>query len=209
MATTLYLLRHGATEANLEAPNRLQGVRSDPPLAPLGVRHAELTRDFLAIRPVDQVFSSPLRRAMQTACIISGSRDVPLHAAEVLIECDVGRWEGLSWEAIRAQDVELYRRFMADPAHDGYPGGESFQQVANRVCPWLDRLLEEHAGQSLVIVSHHVVLRVYLAGLMGLPPSRARQVKLDNCGISTVVRQEGHTRLVTLNATVHLHGVAA
>ena len=66
MRTILYLLRHGATEANLAKPARLQGRRLDPPLAKLGVRQAEATRDFLAIRPIDQCYSSPLRRAMQT-----------------------------------------------------------------------------------------------------------------------------------------------
>src|SRR6266852_199035 len=64
MRTILYLLRHGATEANLANPARLQGRRLDPPLAKLGVRQAEATRDFLAIRPIDQSYSSPLRRAM-------------------------------------------------------------------------------------------------------------------------------------------------
>ena len=71
MRTILYLLRHGATEANLAHPPRLQGRRLDPPLAKLGVRQAEATRDFLAIRPIDHCYSSPLRRAMQTASIVA------------------------------------------------------------------------------------------------------------------------------------------
>ena len=65
MRTVLYLLRHGATEANLARPARLQGRRHNPPLARVGVRQAELTRDFLAVRPIDHCFSSPLLRAAQ------------------------------------------------------------------------------------------------------------------------------------------------
>src|SRR5438128_9943386 len=70
MRTILYLLRHGATEANLAKPARLQGRKLDPPLAKLGVRQAEATRDFLAIRPIDYCYPSPLRRAMQPPAIV-------------------------------------------------------------------------------------------------------------------------------------------
>src|SRR5262249_17422880 len=65
MRTVIYLLRHGATEANLAQPPRLQGRRQDLPLAEIGIRQAELTRDFLAVRPIDHCYSSPLLRAMQ------------------------------------------------------------------------------------------------------------------------------------------------
>ncbi len=209
MAATLYLIRHGATEANLRAPYVLQGQRSNPPLADMGVRQAELTRDALAIRPLVAVYSSPQKRALQTARILAAPRGLPVLPVDALSECDVGRWEGLSWQAIREQDAEAFRLFSEDPGVHGYPEGETFQQVAQRVGPFLDRLLNEHAGETFVVVSHHVVNRVYLAGLLGLPPSQARQVKLDNCGISIVVRDKEETRVVTLNATFHLLGIAA
>ena len=65
--TILYLIRHGATEANLAKPARLQGRRHNPPLARVGIRQAEATRDFLAVRPIDRCYTSPLLRAVQTA----------------------------------------------------------------------------------------------------------------------------------------------
>jgi broad specificity phosphatase PhoE len=71
MKTVLYLIRHGATAANLSSPPVLQGRRHNLPLTDLGTRQAEITRDFLAIRPIDFCYSSPLRRAMQTASIIA------------------------------------------------------------------------------------------------------------------------------------------
>ena len=67
MKTVLYLLRHGATEANLMTPPKLQGRGQNLPLARLGIRQAEATRDFLAIRPIDRCYSSPMLRALQTA----------------------------------------------------------------------------------------------------------------------------------------------
>jgi broad specificity phosphatase PhoE len=207
--TVLYLIRHGATEANLARPARIQGRAHNPPLARLGVRQAEATRDFLAIRPIDHCYTSPLLRAVQTASLVAAPHGLSPIALEELTECDVGRWEGLDWQAIRDLDADGYRRFHADPAEFGYPGGESFRTVYDRVIPAIKGLLERHRGESVLVVAHHVVNRVYLADLLGLALGQARQVKLDNCGISVVVRDGDETTVGTLNAAFHLQGVAA
>ena len=209
MRTYLYLIRHGATEANLAQPARLQGRRHNPPLARLGVRQAEATRDFLAIRPIDHSYCSPLLRAVQTAAIVAAPHGLSPQPLEELTECDVGRWEGMDWQSIRYLDAEAYHRYMANPAEHGYPGGESFRDVYERVSTAIEELLDAHAGESILVVGHHVVNRTYLAGLLGLTPDQARQVTLDNCGISVVVRESGATAVSTLNAAFHLQGVAA
>lgn len=209
MRTILYLIRHGATEANLARPARLQGRRHDPPLAAAGIRQAEATRDFLAIRPIDHCYCSPLQRAVQTATLVAAPHGLEPILLPALTECDVGRWEGLDWQTIRQQDPEAYQRFMTDPARHGYPGGESFADVQRRATACLEELLAQHPGKALLVVGHHVINRTYLAGLLGLPPDRARSVKLDNCGISVVVHEEGVSTVSTLNAAFHLQGMAA
>jgi broad specificity phosphatase PhoE len=209
MKAYLYLIRHGATEANLARPPRLQGRRHDPPLARLGVRQAEATRDFLAGRPFDVCYSSPLLRAVQTAAIIAAPHGLSPQPHPELTECDVGRWEGLDWQTIRSLDAEAHHHFMADPGQYAYPGGESFGDVHRRAAPALEELLTRHAGGSILVVAHHVVNRTYLAGLLGLAPGQARQVTLDNCGISVIVREGNETSLCTLNAAFHLQHLAA
>jgi broad specificity phosphatase PhoE len=209
MQTVLYLIRHGATEANLAKPPLLQGRQINPPLARVGIRQAEATRDFLGIRPIDHCYCSPLLRAVETAAIVAAPHRLSPIPLEALTECDVGRWEGLDWVTIRNRDAEHYQRFMAHPADHGYPGGESFADVYVRASAALEELLNQHAGQALLVVGHHVVNRTYLAGLLGLPPNQARQVRLDNCGISVVVREGEETTVSTLNAAFHLQGVAA
>lgn len=209
MKTVLYLIRHGATEANLARPPVLQGRRYNPPLAPLGIRQAEATRDFLAIRPIEHCYCSPLRRAVQTATIVAAPHGLSPIPLDALIECDVGRWERLDWETIRSRDSDAYRQFQENPAVHGYPDGESFLDVHQRVQAALEKLLTKHAGQAMLIVGHHVVNRTFLAGLLGLLPEQARQLELDNCGISVVVREGERTTVNTLNAAFHLQGVAA
>jgi broad specificity phosphatase PhoE len=209
MKTILYLIRHAATEANLARPARLQGRRQNPPLARLGVRQAEATRNVLAIRPLDHCYCSPLLRAVQTATIVAAPHGLVPQPLEALAECDIGRWEELDWQTIRQVDAEAYRRFMADPAEAGYPGGESLADVHNRASAAIEELLTRHAGQAILVVAHHVVNRTYLAGLLGLSPRQARQVMLDTCGISVVVRDGDTTTVNTLNAAFHLQGLAA
>jgi broad specificity phosphatase PhoE len=148
-------------------------------------------------------------RAVQTAAIVAAPHGLAPIPLESLTECDVGHWEGLDWQTICARDGEHYRRFMTDPAAHGYPDGESFADVYQRVCGAIEELLTLHAGRALLVVGHHIVNRTYLAGLLGLTPAQARQVSLDNCGISVVVRQGKETSVTTLNAAFHLQGVAA
>jgi broad specificity phosphatase PhoE len=205
----LYVIRHAATEANLARPPRLQGVRHNPPLARLGVRQAEATRDFLAGRRIDRCYCSPLLRAVQTATIVAAPHGLAPEPILELTECDVGRWEGLDWQSIRYLDSESYWKFMSHPAEHGYPGGESFADVQRRTAPVFEELLTKHDGEAILVVAHHIVNRTYLAGLLGLTLDQAKQVTLDNCGISVVVREEGQTVVTTLNAAFHLQGVAA
>ena len=208
MRTTLYLIRHAATPANLQKPAKLQGCRTNPDLHSVGVRQAAATRDFLAIRPIEVVYSSPLRRALQTAEIIAGPHNLTPVTVDGLTECDVGAWEGRSWEEIRQAEPDNYARYHADPSVNGYRGGENFRQVYDRSARAIDEILTRHAGSTVVVVSHHIVNRTYLAGVLGLGPARARAVSLDNCGISIIHRDPGKTTVATLNAAFHLQGVA-
>lgn len=209
MRTILYLLRHGATEANLAQPPRLQGCRQDWPLARLGLRQAERTRDFLAARTLDACYCSPLLRAMQTASIIAAPHEVSPLVHQGLVEADVGQWEGLDWETIRHQDGERYHKFLANPAVHGFPGGETYADVYRRASATLEELWQRHHGQAILVVSHHIVNRTYLAGLLGLPMEQACLVSVDNCSISVAVRIDNQTTIQTLNTTFHLQGLAA
>jgi broad specificity phosphatase PhoE len=197
----MYLVRHGATEANLAKPARLQG-RSDVPLAALGVRQAEATRDALSHLRFAAAYTSPLLRARHTAEIIAPYlMPTPLDAIR---ECDVGHWEGLDWNAIRGDHPEAYAKYMADPSSHGYPGGETFADVLARTTPAFAELFRKHAGNSFLVVSHHVVNRTYLAATLGLPHQAGRVVALDNCGVSVVVQTANRTRVKMWNATMHL-----
>ena len=143
-------------------------------------------------------------RATQTAAIVAAPQGLCPEPVEALAECDVGRWEGLDWQTIRHLDADAHRHFTLDPATHGYPGGESLADVHRRVAPALERLLARHSGESLLVVTHQVVLRVLLAGLLGLPLCRARDLCFDNASLSVVSSDASHTTVLAVNDITHL-----
>jgi len=201
----LFLVRHGATDENLAMPYRLQGQRVDPPLNELGRRQAERAAAVLQGRPLAVAYSSPLQRARQTAEILASPHGLPVRVVDELIECDVGKWEGMSWEQVRQRYPEAFGRFMADPARFPYLAGESFQDVHDRAMPKLRELVAQHEAGDLLVVTHNIVGRVLLAGVLGLPLRNARALKLDNCGISVLAIDGSNTLSVqTINSAFHL-----
>jgi len=204
--TLLYLIRHGATDANLRKPYLLQGQHSDLALSPTGRRQAESAAGVLDGCAVRAVYSSPLRRARDTAEIVAARQHIPVQSIDGLTECNVGEWEGLSWQEVRQRDPLYLATFEADLANVPYRNGESFQLVQDRAVPTIDRLVRECRG-NLAVVTHNIVGRVFVAHVLGLPIAQARRIRLDNGGISIFSYTDQSPRLVTLNTVLHLDSV--
>ncbi len=200
----VFLVRHGATEINLMAPPVLQGSGGDFPLCELGRWQAARVRDTLRDLRLCAIFSSPLRRAMETAQIIAEPHGLPVQPIPELREVDVGRWEGKSVREIAESEPDYYALFQKDPATHGYPEGESFADVERRVVPAMAGLFDRHPRGDFVVVWHNTVGRVYLAHLLGLGSSRAKRVVLSNGGISVLRRRHGQIEPLTINSCLHL-----
>jgi len=202
--TWLFLVRHGATEANESRPYVLQGRYMDLTLSEAGQQQAESVGRFLSGFAIRRVFSSPLRRAIETAKAIAKPHGLTIQTLDALTECDVGRWEGKDWDSIMRDDPEAYQRFRDDPATHPYVGGETYADVLTRVRPALKHLLDRHAGETIVVVAHNVVNRVFLSELLGVELRRASQIPQTNACVN-IIRQRGdEIKLLTLNGIFHL-----
>ena len=202
--TILYLVRHGATPSNEEKPQRLQGAGVDGSLSPLGERQADQVANFLAAIPLDAVFSSPLKRARETAQRIASRQNLDVSIVAGIQEVSVGRWERLDWATIEREFPVEYRQFVEDSATHGYLGGESYNDVAARISPVFDQLLADNAGKRIAIVAHSVVNRTWLATLLGAPLREAKELPQDNCCINVIRYRNGHAKLLTLNSHFHI-----
>jgi broad specificity phosphatase PhoE len=199
-STTVLLVRHGATAANVCRPHLLQGRRPDSELIDLGKEQAGAVARALRRFPVVRVYMSPLKRARQTATIIADHLEVETVVEEGLIEADVGEWSGLSWPEVERRWPEEYRAFGEDAEREGYLGGENMGQVRDRVWKVLDRLGEGHEREVVAVVAHGVVNRVVLAEAMRLPLRYARRIPQDNGAYNTLELRNGKVEVKTVNA---------
>lgn len=200
----MYLLRHGATANNLADPPLLQGRGVDLKLSAAGRQQAVCAAELLAAQRLGAVYSSPLIRARQTAGIIADPHGLAVQLVSAIEEVDVGRWEGRSWKEISRTEPEPYRKFIADSATHGYLGGENMNQVLERCAPALNALMQQHLGAEIAVSAHNVVNRVYLASLLGIPISRARELNQDNCGVNVIRFRSDEVKVLSLNSTFHL-----
>jgi broad specificity phosphatase PhoE len=163
----------------------------------------------LAATSLSAVYSSPMRRALETARAIAAHCRLDVVVRDELIECNVGNWEGLSWDGIREQFQKEYENFQRDPSRFPYLGGETYSDVARRAMPVLEQLLQQHGGQHFAVVAHNIVNRVSVATFLGLDLSRAKEIHQANGGVNVIRREGDRRQLVTLNSAFHLEGVGA
>lgn len=200
----LLLVRHGTTDSNVRIPYILQGSGVDLSLNENGRRQAVCVGEFLKTTSVQHVYASPLKRASETASFIAKHHSLTVQPIPEIVECDVGLWEGKDWGTIEREHPEAYRLFHDDPATNPYLGGESYSDVLRRSLPIFDRLLQQHVGETIVVVAHNIVNRAYAAHLLGLELRKAKSLAQDNCCINVIQNREGQGSLVTLNSLFHL-----
>jgi probable phosphoglycerate mutase len=159
----IYLTRHGETEWNRE--KRMQG-RMDSPLTEWGKKQALLLAQRLADQSFDAVYSSPSPRAVQTAEIIRGERGIVIQQDPALFEMDLGSWEGKTQMEVQEAEPERYRLFWEDPTAFVPDHGEDFATIERRVVSFLSKLSTKHQNETVLIVSHAVVVKILLCHVM-------------------------------------------
>ncbi|MGO4615454.1 bifunctional RNase H/acid phosphatase [Nocardia sp. 2YAB30] len=179
--TRLLLLRHGQTELSLQ---RRYSGRGNPPLTALGREQAARAAKMLAAKgDIAAVASSPLGRARETADAAATALGVPVTVLDGLIETDFGAWEGLTFLEAAQRDPELHARWIGDPAIAA-PGGESFDQVRERVDAARRDLVGLYPGANVVVVSHVTPIKTLLQLALGVGPSLLYRLHLDLASFS-------------------------
>jgi alpha-ribazole phosphatase/probable phosphoglycerate mutase len=171
----MILLRHGEPEAS--ARGRCYG-ELDVGLSDEGRAQAASLR----IEPVEAVYCSPRRRALETARIVKPDMDPRIDPA--LREIDFGRFEGLSYDEAAALDPELYAKWMSSPTEVTFPGGESWPILRDRVRQFAARIRKLH--DKVLIVAHGGPLRALLAEALGLPDAHIFRIDQKFAGLSII-----------------------
>ncbi|WP_290650911.1 histidine phosphatase family protein [Aquisalimonas sp.] len=164
-STWVDLLRHGQPEGG----QRYRGHQDDP-LSHVGweqMRAAVGARDRW-----DAVITSPLLRCRAFAQAIADERGIPLHVEPAFKEISFGRWEGLKAEEILARDGDRLAAFWSDGDANPPPGGEELGAFHARVAGAWARWTERLWGQHVLLVAHGGVIRMIVAEVLEVPPTR-------------------------------------
>jgi broad specificity phosphatase PhoE len=180
--TRIILVRHGETEWN--RVERFRG-RADVPLNGTGLLQAQATGRRIADewRPV-AIYSSPLLRAVRTAEAVAWHFDLRVEVHPGLIDIDYGEWQGLTPAEAKERWPEVVDAWYNAPHTAHIPGGETLDDLRARGLKTVNELSMLHRGQTIALVSHTVVNRIILLGVLGLGNDHFWRLSQDTCAIN-------------------------
>ena len=188
----LYLIRHCEPEG---ARGRFIG-RSDPGLSVEGRAHASRLAEALEGVGFSRIVSSPLARARESAAPLFDRLGLAPEIDAALVECDFGRWDGLSWDEVSERWPDDSREYLRDPAGFTFPGGEGSGALRARVMPTVRSLVPDEGAPPVAVFSHCGPIMTAVAEIMGCPSDGYLRVRIDY-GSASVFEPAGARVLVT------------
>lgn len=206
----IYMIRHGETDWN--KTRRLQG-QVDIPLNEFGRKLARETAPALLDVPFDVVYTSPLKRAKETAKIVIGDRRIPIIEEPRIMEMGFGEYEGLicKGDGFNIPDPEFRNFFLAPKKYHPPKGGESFEQLSERLDEFLQELYQNRKLQNkTILLSTHGAALCGILRLMKNAPMEeywGRGVH-KNCAVSVAEEQEGKVAILEEGVVYYREQVA-
>jgi probable phosphoglycerate mutase len=202
----LLLIRHGLP-VRISREENVAGDPADPPLAPDGHQQARLAAEWLRPEPIDAVYASPLRRAVETATPIAAALGTEMIIRDDLAEWDRDSEEYLHVEELRATNDPIWHALARS---DLGALGIDVHAFRARVVGAIDAIAAEHPSQRVAVVCHGGVINTYTGDVIGLGTDRTLWFSPDYAGISNIkVSSSGIRSIATLNETQHLRAAAS
>lgn len=199
--TEIVMVRHGETELNREGIFR---GRLDVALNERGRLQAEWVAAALAGEPLDAVYTSPLRRAVDTATAVASAHGLSPIPDEAFNNIDLGAWQGRKKSEVEADEPALWDLWIRDPERLEIPGGETLARVRERATARARTLADLHGGGRFAVVSHRSVLKLLAGALLGFERDSFWRFYLDNAAYSVIGRRDDEYVLLRWNENCHL-----
>lgn len=200
----IVLIRHGSTAWNEQ--ERFRGL-AEIELSETGKQQAIATAERIASLPVSEIYTSPIGRALETARIIASPLNLKVKSLPALGDINFGELQGLSFPEAEAKYSKIYSQWQHSPQLVKFPGGESLTEVRIRASNALDEIIQTLTEETVVLVSHRVVIGLLIAHYLGLEDSQFRQIEQKPCAINIFQKQKNHFYAILLNETCHLRNL--
>lgn len=203
--TRIYLIRHGESEGNAK---RIYLGHTDLGLSPLGRRQAERTAEELSDVPFSCIYSSDLKRALETAEPHARLHSLFVKPCERFRELFLGDWEGALIDDLEKTE-EFTIGWRENFGNFTIPGGECVAEGAERIFKALSEIGEAHNGETVAVVFHAGVLRSFWAKMTELPREKwASGVPFpQNASYSIVEYENGRFTPIKYSVSEHLSGL--
>ncbi len=194
-------MRHGESTWNRE--HRIQG-QLDPPLSEHGRAQAELVARRLAARPPEAIYTSDLKRALETAAPIGALTGVPVQPMAELREIFLGEWEGLHTTELAERFPDAWAAWTGEPNWDVVPGGEGAAAFEARIGAALDAVMHRHPHGDAIVVTHGGVIQIALHRIVGKPSRGLFPFRISNASITVIEKRDGRVVIAGVNDIGHL-----
>ena len=217
MSMRLFLVRHGLSSFNKKG--LIQGRIDESYLTDEGYEQAKLTGNILNEIKFDQIYSSPLKRAAETAREIEKcfNENFNIYYDKNLLEVDLHKWSGLTSKDIKSKYKESYLIWKNDPEKLELKNKDNItykpiQDLFEQARLFIKNLQEEHKSnnnQNILIIAHNAILRCLILYLLNKPNQGFRKIRLDNASISIInistSQNSFNSQIECLNQTSHLN----
>lgn len=194
--TLVLLIRHGHTPT---AGRILTGWARGVHLSERGRAEAEdLVRRLEGV-PLEAIYSSPLERCRETAAPLAKARGLPVRVRRDLLEVNYGEWSGRSIRQLAR--TRAWRAVQRTPSAVRFPGGETLPEVQARAIDAVRDITQAHPDGVVAVVTHADVVRLALAGLLGLPLDLYQRLAVDPGSVSAVAFADAEVRALRVNDT--------
>lgn len=202
MKTKVFLIRHGETEWN--KLGKFQGC-TDIELADEGIKQAQYVANKFA-DDFDLIYTSPLKRAMTTAEIISKNKQTEPIVLNGIREIGFGEWEGLTVKEIANNFPDEFKIWRNDKLEAPLCGGDlSIRNASDRAKLAITDVVSENKGKKLLIVAHGGIIKAALIGIFNWDMTMYHKISLGNTSISQITFDNNlNPSIVTINDTSHL-----
>jgi broad specificity phosphatase PhoE len=170
VSTRLLLARHGETDWNQQG--RWQG-QQNLALNRAGIDQALALSARLKGERLSAVYSSALRRAVETAQAIAHEHKLNVCRDERLNEISLGEWEGMQRKEIAARYPQILQMWETDPCSTRPPRGESIAELEKRVLAALQEIARAYPGETVCLIGHKMTNGIIRCHYLGLPLNEA------------------------------------
>lgn len=202
MTTRLILVRHAEAEGNFT--RRYHGW-TDSSLTPKGHLQAKRLAGKLLDEKIDVIYSSSLKRTIQTAGYIAESKNLPIQTTDKLKELNGGDWENQYFADLELNWPAEYERWENHPDLLTMPNGESVADFQKRLIEEIEKIRDENNGKSICIVTHGTAIRTLVCYFNNIPLSEICNVPWDENTSYSIIEYDGEKyRFLLQSESSHL-----